>query len=234
MTDFGCAEVRDLAPELALGVLSGPERAEAILHVDRCPTCRAHVAEMSDTVDALTLLAPEAEPPQGFERDVLRAMGVERAHGWRRFRPPRWAAAAALVCILGAGTAIGGFAAVGAIGNDHHDRFASEYVHSLEALGGKSLRAAPMVGAGGFRAGEAFAYQGQHSWVYVSVDYWVPGGTYQVVADGPGGQHRLGEMQVVGGHGSWGGAAPSTIGKATAIRLVDTNGAMQCEARLKA
>ena len=139
-----------------------------------------------------------------------------------------------LLVFLGAGTAIGGFAAVGAIGNDHHDRFASEYVHSLEALGGKSLRAAPMVGAGGFRAGEAFAYQGQHSWVYVSVDYWVPGGTYQIVVDGPGGQHRLGEMQVVGGHGSWGGAAPSTVGKATAIRLVDTNGAMQCEARLSA
>jgi hypothetical protein len=224
--------VRDLAPELALGVLSGPERAEAILHVDRCPACRAHVAELSDTVDALTLLSPEAEPPPGFERDVLRAMGVERAQGWRRFRPPRWAAAAALVCILAAGTAIGAFAAVGGGGNDNHGRFASEYVHSLEALGGKSLRAAPMIGAGGFRAGEAFAYQGQHSWVYVSVDYWVPNGTYQVMVDGPSGEQRLGEMQVVGGHGSWGGAARNTVGKATSVRLLDGNGAMQCEARL--
>ncbi|HZR13490.1 MAG TPA: zf-HC2 domain-containing protein [Acidimicrobiia bacterium] len=229
--EFGCSEVRDLAPELALGVLAGPERAEAILHVDRCPACRAHVAELSDTVDALTLLAPEAEPPTGFERNVLRAMGVERAHGWRRFRPPRWAAAAALVCALATGSAVGGFAAVGALGT-HHDRLHDEYVQSLRALGGTSLRAAPMLGAGGRRAGEVFAYQGKPSWVYVSVDYWVPGGTYQVVVDGPNGARQIGQMQVVGGHGSWGGAAPTTVGQATAVRLLDHNGKMQCEARL--
>ena len=34
MSVLTCAEVRELAPELALGMLGGAERAEVVLHVD--------------------------------------------------------------------------------------------------------------------------------------------------------------------------------------------------------
>ena len=36
-----CAEVRELAPELALGIVGGPERAEAFQHASECGPCRA-------------------------------------------------------------------------------------------------------------------------------------------------------------------------------------------------
>ena len=66
MSTFACAEVRDLAPELAVNIVGGPERAEALDHMSECGPCRAFVAELAEAADALTLLAPEAEPPAGL------------------------------------------------------------------------------------------------------------------------------------------------------------------------
>ena len=66
-----CPEVRELAPELALGIVGGPERAEALQHASECGPCRALVGELAEAADALTLLAAEAEPPPGFEERVL-------------------------------------------------------------------------------------------------------------------------------------------------------------------
>ena len=68
---FGCAEVRELAPDLALGTLSGGERAEALLHVNGCARCQALVAELTDVADRLPLLAAELEPPPGFGESTV-------------------------------------------------------------------------------------------------------------------------------------------------------------------
>ena len=82
-----CADVRELAPELALGIVGGPERAEALQHASECGPCRALVGELAEAADALMLLAPESEPPPGFEERVL---GALRAPRWRmRRRGPR-------------------------------------------------------------------------------------------------------------------------------------------------
>src|SRR2546423_13788281 len=116
MSALSCAQVRDLAPELALGVLSGADRAEVLLHIDRCPTCRAHVNELSETVGARALLAPEAEPPAGCEKRLLHGMGGERHRGWRAIVFSRWAAAAAVVGLLVAGSGLGALAGLGIIG----------------------------------------------------------------------------------------------------------------------
>ena len=87
---LSCAEVRELAPELALGILSGAERAEVLLHVNGCARCQAYVAELTEAADVIPQLAPEAEPPTGFEARVLHRFG-ERERRTRR----RWIAAAA-------------------------------------------------------------------------------------------------------------------------------------------
>src|SRR6266542_2895143 len=55
-----CTEVRDLAPELALGIVGGPERAEALQHASECGPCRALVGELAEAADALPLLVAEA------------------------------------------------------------------------------------------------------------------------------------------------------------------------------
>ena len=39
-THMSCAEFHDSAAELALGVLTGRERAEALAHLDHCEACR--------------------------------------------------------------------------------------------------------------------------------------------------------------------------------------------------
>ena len=92
-----CAEVRELAPELALGILGGAERAEVVLHVNGCARCQAYVAELTEAADALPLLVPEVEPPAGFEAARApparrRATGATRrrlGRGGRRGRRPR-------------------------------------------------------------------------------------------------------------------------------------------------
>src|SRR5689334_11877503 len=103
MSAFSCSQVRDLAPELALGVLGGAERAEALEHVDHCTLCRTHVSELSEVADALTLLSPEAEPPAGFEDRVLQSVGAQRRRSWRNASLGRLVAAAAVIVALGTG-----------------------------------------------------------------------------------------------------------------------------------
>jgi hypothetical protein len=69
MTDSpGCHQVREVAAELALGVLAGQERAEALQHLAGCSSCRRHVAELAEVADELLLLTPSREPPWGSSR----------------------------------------------------------------------------------------------------------------------------------------------------------------------
>src|SRR3954467_14261846 len=69
--DARCQETRELASELALGVVEGEERGRALHHLADCPECRAEVEKFSDLADDLLLLAPHREPPVGFESRVL-------------------------------------------------------------------------------------------------------------------------------------------------------------------
>src|SRR5690606_34746160 len=60
-----CAEVRELAPDIALGLLTGEERAAALAHLERCGACRAEVVGLAGAADEVLLLAPGATPPPG-------------------------------------------------------------------------------------------------------------------------------------------------------------------------
>ena len=70
MRPIGCATTREAAPELALDVLDGAERADVLHHVARCPGCLAYVAELAQVTDQLVCLAPDLEPPPRFARRV--------------------------------------------------------------------------------------------------------------------------------------------------------------------
>ena len=67
MTTLTCDELRAMAAEVALGILSGAERADALGHMEHCVSCRVLVEGLAQTGDSLLLLAPEADPPLGFE-----------------------------------------------------------------------------------------------------------------------------------------------------------------------
>lgn len=79
MTTFGCDEFRELAPDLALGLLAGDERAAAINHVVGCASCRRHLNALVQVADELLLLAPSVEPDIGFESRVMARLATEGA-----------------------------------------------------------------------------------------------------------------------------------------------------------
>ena len=103
-----CAQLENLAAELALGTVSGAERASALDHLAGCRPCRSLVDQLARAADSLLLLAPEAEPPPGFESRVMsRIAPATRARSGRRRRVLVGVAAAALVAALsGAGAAM--------------------------------------------------------------------------------------------------------------------------------
>jgi hypothetical protein len=81
MNDMTCAELADVAAELALGVLTGRERAVAIRHLDTCDACREDVRQLMATGEQLRELLPPAEPPAGFEPRVLERLGLPAPAG---------------------------------------------------------------------------------------------------------------------------------------------------------
>jgi hypothetical protein len=74
-----CPQLEEVAAELALGTVSGAERAAALDHLAGCPACRDLVDQLARVADSMLLLAPAAEPPPGFESKVLSRMGVAPA-----------------------------------------------------------------------------------------------------------------------------------------------------------
>src|SRR5215472_12668286 len=75
LNEMDCANLADVAAELALGVLIGRERAEAIAHLDHCDGCREDVRQLMLTGEELLGLLPASEPPAGFETKVLERLG---------------------------------------------------------------------------------------------------------------------------------------------------------------
>jgi hypothetical protein len=213
-----CAEVRELAPELALGIVGGPERAEALQHASECGPCRSLVGELAEAADALPLLAAEAEPPPGFEERVLAALKAPRRRNRRRI--------AALVAVTAAAATIVSIVGVRVV----------ESVQETNRIvsAASDVRSAQMNGANGLDVGNVFVSNGTPSSVVVNVNYWVPSGNYRIEFRTGSTDKRLGGMSIHDGRGSWGGVAALPGGAAGSIVLVGTDGAVVCEARIPA
>jgi hypothetical protein len=213
-----CAEVRELAPELALGIVGGPERAEALQHASECGPCRSLVGELAEAADALPLLAAEAEPPPGFEERVLAALKAPRRRNRRRI--------AALVAVTAAAATIVSIVGVRVV----------ESVQETNRIvsAASDVRSAQMNGTNGLEVGNVFVSNGTPSSVVVNVNYWVPSGNYGIEFRTGSTDKRLGDVHIHDGRGSWGGLAALPGGAAGSIVLVGTDGAVVCEARIPA
>ena len=95
--------------ELALGEVAEPRRSELLSHLSGCLRCRAAYSEVVGAVDALVPVAPESQPPAGFDLRVLAAMGIDAPDASRvqrlRYlsRGRSLLAAAAVVLVVAAG-----------------------------------------------------------------------------------------------------------------------------------
>jgi hypothetical protein len=103
LNEMDCDDFAEVAAELALGVLTGRERAQAIMHLDSCQTCRVHVRDLALTEDELLRLLPGREPPAGFETRAMARLGFAGRHR-RRLSPrrPPWMLATAAAAVIAA------------------------------------------------------------------------------------------------------------------------------------
>lgn len=221
MRDPTCDEVRGLAPELALGIATGEERARALVHMASCTECRSLVDELSRAADPLLLLAPPKEPPIGFEARVVR-----RVRGLRPGSRLRWAAALLSVAVIASvATALGMRAA------SEEDRELARRHRELLAgdLKGELISTRLLTADGG-PAGQVFAYDGPTKWVFMVIDARRGSGTYEVVFFPKGAAGiTLGKVRLVDGRGSWGRTTRVGLRELT-IRLLAEDGEPAFEA----
>lgn len=208
----GCEAVRELLPELAAGVVSGEERARALAHLASCPECRRELDEVTAVLDGLVLLAPAREPAPGFESAVLARLSTDPDRAGRR----AWlmaAAASVVVAALAAGLVWWQTADDRAV--------ADQYRHTLAVADGRYLAAADLNTAAEPSVGHAFAYEGDPSWIYLTIGSAPASGEYDVrlvttddrVLD-------IGRCQIRAGRGAWGGVIEVPVHEIRQIQLL--------------
>ena len=197
---LGCQEVREIAPEVALGVVSGEERALVLDHVGGCPSCRKYLDDLARTADGLLVLAPPAEPPAGFETRVLGAL--ERA------RRPRRSIVTRLLAAAVAGALVAAVAAF-VVTSDDRD-IAQHYRAALAEANGKYFGVRALVDDRGNDVGHVFAYEGSPSWLVVVVDR-VEGSHDIRLSTEEGQQLHIGVMQPGPSPLVWGGEIPVAV-----------------------
>jgi hypothetical protein len=222
MTDrYSCEQVRELAAEVALGIAPAKERARALEHLVSCNECRAHVQELSAIADEVLLLAPEAEPPVGFESRVIGSFDV-KAPSRRRLQRAVLAAAAVLVIAAAAGGAT-------YLAGGHSRDLASRWTSALRAGNGSSFSASALGDPNsGATEGRAFLFRGDPTWIYVEVQ--APSsfsGTYDVQLVTSGGDTvPIGSVTYENGRGSWGRSVDQRGTTITGLQCTDTTGAV--------
>jgi hypothetical protein len=219
-----CPRTAELAPDLALGLLTGEERAEALAHVDRCDDCRTAMNDLADVADELLVLAPSTPPPPGFESAVLATVTAGHPEVNRpRARRRRMALvagglAAAVVVVVVA-------LVMGLVGGSDPGR----------------PREAVMVAAegDGQRVGTVSIDDRHPAWVLVSMPGWTEWLSdqdgpvaYRLRLDLEGGGHvELPDLRLAA-DGTWGGTTDVDADDVEAVAILDESGRIMCRGRL--
>ena len=75
-----CSQLHDVVAELALGALTGRERAATLAHLNQCRACREDVHRLMVVGGLLLELILPARPPTGFETRVLERLNADLNH----------------------------------------------------------------------------------------------------------------------------------------------------------
>jgi hypothetical protein len=200
-----CADVDGVAAEAALGFLAGEERARLLAHVESCDDCRRLVAEMSVAADELVLLAPDVDPPAGFESRVLARMTSPPRP---RRRWPALAAAAAVV-VIGAAVAL-------------------TVIRSPHSAVAEATMRTPQ----GDVVGDAYVHRGEPSWVFVAVPRWTePDADYELrVTLSDGTMLHVAGPREQSARGGWGTTVDTAGASLRLLELVGSDGRVWCSA----
>jgi anti-sigma-K factor RskA len=243
---MSCDEFAEMAAELALGVLTGRERAAALVHLDTCESCRELVRELTMTGEELLALLPSREPPAGFETRVLERIGVSaaarRQPGPRRRashragrgvdrpagdRPPgrprtriRSALSAAAVAVALIVAGVGGWGLRDAT------------APSAPSASAQSVSTAALVTADHQNAGTVFVYQHSPWWMSMSVNLEEAVGNVAVrcqLENAAGQYTTVGSFSLSQGYGSW-ATTYNIRGAIVGARVLSANGTVLASA----
>lgn len=209
----GCAQVREVAPELALGVLGGAPRAEALVHVGSCTRCRAFVGELAETVDLLMVLAPPVEPPMGFEQAATRRLTQPR-RSWRR-----WLTVGAAAASLVAASSVVSVTLVRVVdGRDAGPGRAPETAVAATPVTATLQGEGRVLGRVWVEEGEGAAT----AWVFLAVDGGLADGDDRVeVVTADGRVVGASGVRVRDGRGAWGGVVEVPAISVGEVRVLD-------------
>jgi hypothetical protein len=224
MNEYACDEIDVVAAELALGILPGDERAEALRHLAGCPACRDRVDAMAHVADQLLLAAPEHEPPIGFESKVLDRVAAERPPAPTQLhRRHRWIIAAVAV----AAAAVLFAAALAGIARGRAN----------EQAGHRGVESAVVSFGGGDWVCRVTAFSGHGTQptelvIRLSEPAQSAPNWYTVQAEPAGGGPLVpvGTIQIHNGHGAIDTTVPLRAGKVRGIRVFDRQGQLQYRA----
>jgi hypothetical protein len=225
MKTFDCAEVIDIAPELAAGSLCGEDRAAALAHLARCPSCQHEVNALATVIDRLLLLSPAVEPPVGFEQRVLAALPADPSPA-RRSRPRRHVGqrvavmlAAAVVLVLATG--------------------AGGLLFDIAASREPAADAAEMRTPSGDVVGEVYLHDGSPSWIAMELPGWTEQAeqyderaSYAVHVATNGGRVTTYPL-ALSDDATWSVALDIDLETITTVTVVDPDGDVWCRAHFR-
>jgi hypothetical protein len=223
-----CEQIAPSLPELALGVLTGRERASALAHVESCARCADELEQLARAADAVVWVAGDVEPPVGFEVRLFSRMGLDddlSEPRRRRARPPAWSlGVAAAVVALVVGLAIGWSTNTA---SPSHTSATGSQPKAGSIITTAALR------ANGHAVGHVSFSGGSKPWMFMTLDGAAAQGTVtcQVVTD-DGVTHTVGTFTAKHGYGAWGAALPVSPRDLRRAQVVSSQGTVLATATL--
>jgi hypothetical protein len=218
----GCEQYGDELAELALGVLTGRERARVLFHVESCPRCAEELEILSRTADSVVQAAPDMEPPLGFEVRLFERMGLtDVAPRRRRLRPSRWVPAV-----------VGVAAAALALGLGLSLTSSSSPTVTAQPQGAHRVETAALV-EHGTTVGHVMAVSGAKPWISMMMsDSSAHGMVDCVVVTNNGVTHHVGTFKAEKGYGAWISPLPVEPADVRTAEVVSPSGAVIATATL--
>lgn len=211
-----CDDFDASVAELALEILDARERDVLMTHASTCERCTTELQQMSAAADRLTLLAPEGEPPVGFEQRVMDSLAVRQQR--RRRSPVRpWMSVAAALVLFAVGLSVGLLV--------HRDSNNSTRVTQPATGQQPSLRYADLVDSAGSEHGSVSLVAGRELVLTMSVAHLDQGRYHCVVHLTDGTTHDVASWPVgAEGSGIWAVPIANTIADVRAVSVVNDRG----------
>ncbi len=214
--DAGCDALHDDLAVLAVGALTGHERARVVAHLEHCPQCAGELEDLSAAADELTWVLPGASPSEGFTSRTMARIRAEGT-GSRRTSFRRVAAAAAVVVVLGMGAGVGAVVS----STDHSPPPTAE-------------RSATLRSPTGTAGSVLLVTSGQKGWLVMTLhDAPATGIVTCTLTLDDGTRRAIGRFPVAAGYGSWTASLPVPASSVRWVDVVDSRGTSVASARIR-